>query len=61
VNGAAHAWRQTSDFGDTMQYMKLNTAQREELLVSLNRMPEYLRCIILGEQSMITTRREFNK
>jgi hypothetical protein len=26
-----------------MQYMKLNTAQREELMASLNNMPEYLR------------------
>lgn len=26
-----------------MQYMKLNTAQREELLASLNSMPQYLR------------------
>jgi DinB family protein len=31
------------NFGDTMEYMKLNTAQREELLASLNSMPEYLR------------------
>jgi DinB family protein len=31
-----------------MQYMKLNTAQREELLNSLNSMPEYLREIFAG-------------
>jgi hypothetical protein len=31
-----------------MQYMKLNTAQREELLASLNSMPEYLREIFSG-------------
>jgi DinB superfamily len=31
-----------------MQYMKLNTAQREELLASLNSMPEYLREIFAG-------------
>ncbi len=31
-----------------MQYMKLNTAQREELLASLISMPEYLREIFAG-------------
>jgi hypothetical protein len=31
-----------------MQYMKLNTAQREELLASLNNMPDYLREIFAG-------------
>jgi DinB superfamily len=31
-----------------MQYMKLNTAQREELLASLIGMPEYLREIFAG-------------
>jgi DinB superfamily len=31
-----------------MQYMKLNTSQREELLASLNSMPEYLREIFAG-------------
>lgn len=31
-----------------MQYMKLNTTQREELLASLNSMPEYLREIYAG-------------
>jgi DinB superfamily len=31
-----------------MQYMKLNTAQREELLASLKSMPEYLREIFAG-------------
>jgi hypothetical protein len=31
-----------------MQYMKLNMAQREELLASLNAMPEYLREIFAG-------------
>jgi DinB superfamily len=31
-----------------VQYMKLNMAQREELLASLNSMPEYLREILAG-------------
>lgn len=31
-----------------MQYMKLNTTQREELSASLNSMPEYLREIFAG-------------
>jgi DinB superfamily len=31
-----------------MQYMKLNTAQREELWASLNSMPEYLREMFAG-------------
>jgi DinB superfamily len=31
-----------------MQYMKLNTAQREELMASLNNMPEYLREMFAG-------------
>ncbi len=34
--------------GGAMQYMKLNAAQREELLASLNNMPEYLREIFAG-------------
>jgi hypothetical protein len=34
-----------------MRYMKLNTAQREELLASLNSMPEYLREMFAGLSS----------